>query len=317
MKVVINYQEYSDVEIEKGILKDLPGIEIVESRTRDPVEFISQIRDADGIIIQYVPCPQEVIAAMDRAQVIVRYGIAVESIDLAAAKAKGIRVCNVPSYCLDEVSNHALALILALHRRLLPADQLLRAEKHTLEAIRPIPRLKDCTAGLLGFGHIARRLAEKLQPLFRRVIAYDPFVKPEAMARLGVQSVSLEELFRTSDFISIHVPLTPETRHLVSRELLRAMKPFAFLINTSRGAVVDEAALIQALQEKRIAGAGLDVFETEPLPKDNPLCSLDNVVLTHHIAWYSEGAIQELKETAAMEVLRVLRGEEPLYEVKG
>jgi D-3-phosphoglycerate dehydrogenase len=221
----------------------------------------------------------------------------------------------VPFYCLDEVSNHALALLLALHRRLFTADRLLREGRHDLQRLRPIPRLKDCVAGLVGFGRIARTLATKLQPLARMVMAADPLVSREAMAGAGVEKGELEELFAASDFISVHVPLTAATRGLVSAGLIARMKPTAFLLNTSRGQVVDEAALIAALQERRIAGAGLDVFATEPLPADNALRALDNVILTSHYAWYSEGAIRELKETAAQEVVRVLRGEAPLYAV--
>jgi D-3-phosphoglycerate dehydrogenase len=316
MKVVINYQEYADVEIEKTILRELPGVEIVESHTRKAAEFINEVGDIDAAIIQYAPFNREVIAAAAQCKVVVRYGIAVDTIDLEAAKERGIRVCHVPSYCLDEVSNHALAMMLALNRRLFTADRLLRENRHTLEAIRPIPRLSDATAGLLGFGNIARRLAEKIKPLFAEVMAHDPFVKPEDMATLGVRPVDLPELFQESDYLSLHLPLTESTKHLVSEELISSMKPAAFLINTSRGPVVDEAALIEALKEKRIAGAGLDVFETEPLPEDSPLRSLDNVILTSHYGWYSEGAIRELKETAAREALRVLKGEDPHYEVK-
>ena len=316
MKVVINYQEYADVEIEKAILRELGQVEVVESRTVNPAEFMAEVRDADAAIIQYVPCTREVIAAMSRVRVIVRYGIAVDTIDLPAAQAQGIRVCNVPLYCLDEVSNHALALILALHRRLLVGHRLLREQRHSLEAIRPIPRLNEAAVGLLGFGHIARHLAEKLKPLFGKILAHDPWVMPAEMGAVGVYSARLEELFQKSDFLSVHVPLLPATRHLVSRSLIQLLKPSAFLINTSRGAVVDEAALIEALQARRIAGAGLDVFEAEPLPAASPLRTLDNVILTGHFAWYSEGAIRELKETAAREVVRVLRGEEPRHEVK-
>jgi D-3-phosphoglycerate dehydrogenase len=316
MKVVINYQEYADVEIEKGVLREIPGVEILESHTRNMAEFIQEVRDADAVIIQYVPCTEEVIKAMTRAKVIVRYGIAVDTIDLAAARARGIRVCHVPSYCLDEVSNHALALILALHRRLLVADRLLRENRHQLEKLRPIPRLSEASAGLLGFGNIARCLAEKIKPLVAEIMAHDPFVNPEEMTAQGVRPAGLSELFKGSDFISIHVPFTEGTRRLVNAELIAKMKPLAFLVNTSRGPVVDEAALIEALRENRIAGAGLDVFETEPLPADSPLRSLDNVILTSHVAWYSEGAIKELKETAAREALRVLLGEEPFFEVK-
>jgi D-3-phosphoglycerate dehydrogenase len=315
MKVVINYQEYADVEIEKAVLRQLPGIEIVESHTRSAVEFAEEASDADAAIIQYVPCPKNVISEMTRCKVIVRYGIAVDTIDVAATRERGIRVCNVPFYCLDEVSNHTLAMILALHRKLFDADRLMRENRHKLETLRPIPRLADATAGLVGFGHISRRLAEKMGPLFASVTACDPFVDAKQMAKCGAKKVEIKELFSNSDFITVHVPLQEATRRLVGAELISMMKPTAYLINTSRGAVVDETALIEALKNKKIAGAGLDVFETEPLPAESPLRSLDNVILTGHYAWYSDGAIIELKETAAMEALRVLRGEEPKYEV--
>jgi len=316
MKVVINYQEYADVEIEKAILRQLPGVEIVESRTRDEASFMEVVKDADAVIVQYGPCTTAVVSAMARAKAIVRYGIAVDNVDLAAARKRGIIVSNIPLYCLDEVSNHALAMILALHRRLSAADRLFRENRHHLEALRPIPRLSETTAGLLGFGNIARRLAEKLGPLFAEILSCDPAVGSEEMLTSGVRKVELDELFRKSDFVSVHVPLTPSTRHLVDRRLLSLMKPSAFLVNTSRGAVIDESALVEALQKRQIAGAGLDVFEVEPLSENSPLRSLDNVILTGHVAWYSEGAIRELKETAARETLRVLKGERPLFEVK-
>jgi D-3-phosphoglycerate dehydrogenase len=316
MKVVINYQEYADVEIEKAILRQLPGVEIVESRTRNAADFIPEVRDADAVIVQYAPCPEAVIAAMSRAKVIVRYGIAVDTIDLPAARKRGIIVCHVPSYCLDEVSNHTLALILALHRRLFSADRLFRQNRHRLEALRPIFRLSECTAGLLGFGNIAQRLAQKLKPLLAEIISCDPAVGAEEMSASGVRKVELDELFKKGDFVSVHIPSNPATRHFVNMRLFPLMKPSAFFVNTSRGAVVDESALVDALRKKQIAGAGLDVFETEPLPENSPLRSLDNVILTGHIAWYSEGAIKELKETVAREVFRVLRGEQPFFEVK-
>lgn len=315
MKVIINYQEYEDVEIEKAVLRELPDAEFVESHTRDADEFIEEARDADAAIIQYVPCPKKAIDAMDRLKVIVRYGIAVDTIDVAAARARGVRVCNVPFYCLDEVSNHALAMILALNRKIFTADRMLRENRHRLETLRPIPRLADTTAGLLGFGHISRLLAKKLKPLVGEILAFDPFVGAEEMEKAGAGKAGIEELFSNSDFISVHIPLKEATRRLVGAELISKMKPTAYLINTSRGAVVDEAALIGALKEKRIAGAGLDVFETEPLPAGSPLRSLENVILTSHYSWYSEGAIRELKETAARQALLVLRGEEPEYEV--
>jgi len=316
MRVVINYQEYADVEIEKAVLNELPGIEIVESKTRDSSEFIDEIGDADAAIVQYVNCSKEVITAMNRAKVIVRYGIAFDNIDVAAAKERGIKVSHVPFYCIEEVSNHALALILGLHRKLNISDGLLRQNKYELEAIRPIPRLTECTAGLVGFGHIAKRLAEKIKPLFGDVVSFDPFVSEEAMAENGVRKVELDVLFKESDFVSVHAPINKDTKHLVSGEMISLMKPTAYLINTGRGAVVDESALIEALKEGRIAGVGLDVYENEPLPENSPLRGLNTAIITSHYAWYSEGAIRELKETAAREVLRVLKGEPLEYEVK-
>lgn len=316
MKVVINYQEYADVEVEKKVLQQLPGIEISESHTRKAEEFIPEVRFADGVIAQYAPVNAEVIAAMNCCKVVVRYGIAVDTIDLAAAKKKGIIVCNVPFYCLDEVSNHALALIFALHRKILTGDRLLRDNKYKLQRIQPIPRLADLTLGLVGFGHIPRVISKKAKHLFARILVHDPFVRTHELEQHGVEAVEIEQLFHESDFVSIHAAANPKTRHMVNKKLLSLMKPSAYLINTGRGALVDESALIEILLEKRIAGAGLDVFEIEPLPADSPLLKMDNVILTHHYAWYSEGAIRELKETAAMEVLRVLRGEQPLHEVK-
>jgi len=316
MKVVINYQEYADVEIEKKVLRRLPGLEIVESHSREAKAFAQEVSDADAVIAQYGPLNHEVISAMQRCRVIVRYGIAVDTIDLQAARERGIKVCNVPFYCLDEVSNHALALLLALHRKILTGHQLLRQNQHTLQRLQPIARLSELTLGLVGFGHIPRLLARKAVHMFKSIVVYDPFVRPEELLEHGVQAIGLEDLFRVSDFISIHAPSNPKTRHLVNARLLSLMKPTAYLINTSRGALIDEQALVEVLRERKIAGAGLDVFETEPLPENSPLRECDNVILTHHYAWYSEGAIRELKETAAQEALRVLKGEEPLYEVK-
>jgi D-3-phosphoglycerate dehydrogenase / 2-oxoglutarate reductase len=315
MKITINYQEYADVDIEKAVLCALPGVEIVESHTRDTNEFVNEARDSDAAIIQYVRCPKEAIEAMPHMKVIVRYGIAVDTIDVAAARARGIRVCNVPLYCLDEVSNHSLAMILALHRKLFEANRMIREERHRLETLRPVPRLAEATAGLLGFGHISRLLAKKLKPLVGKILVFDPYVGAKEMEIDGVIKSDIESLFSNSDFVSVHVPLKESTRRLVGAELISRMKPAAYLINTSRGPVVDEPALIEALREKKIAGAGLDVFEKEPLPAESPLRSLDNVILTSHYAWYSEGAIKELKETAARQALLVLRGDEPEFEV--
>jgi D-3-phosphoglycerate dehydrogenase len=315
MKIVINYQEYADVEAEKKVLKGLGEVEVIESRTRDPGEFMAEAAGADGALVQYVPVNEKVIKAMKGCKVIVRYGIAYDNIDVVAARAAGITVCHVPSYCISEVSNHALALILALHRKLFTADRAMRDGSYSLETIRPILRFGKCRAGLVGLGRIAQELALKLRPLVREVWAYDPFVDKSVFGQAGAREKKLDQIFAECDIISVHVPVNKKTRHLVSKEMIGKMKPTACLVNTSRGAVVDEAALAEALRHGKIAGAGLDVFETEPLAADSPLKKLDNVILTGHYAWYSEGAIKELKETAAMEAVRVLKGEAPHHPV--
>ena len=312
MKVIINYQEYSDVEIEKKIIRDaFNGVEIIESRTRNPDEFIQQAQGVQAALVQYVPVNKNVIDALSECRGYVRFGIAYDNIDAAYAAQKGKVVANVPQYCIDEVSNHALSMLLALNRKLVLANRLLLEGNRELAAIRPIRRLKECTVGIVGMGNIGKSLADKLRPLVNKILFYDPFVK----SCRGCEKAGLERIFSDSDYISLNLPLTDETKGLIDRRFLSSMKPNACIINTSRGATVDEQALIELLQQGRLGGAGLDVFAVEPLPPDSPLRKLSNVILTNHIGWYSEDAIVELKETAAKQAVQILKGQRPTFAV--
>ena len=310
MRVVINYQEYADVEVEKGIIRAaFPDTQIVESRTVDEETFLREARGVDVALLQYVPVSARALEALPACRGLIRYGIGYNNIDLAQATARGKWVANVPHYCLDEVSNHALAMILALNRKLLQTDRLVRNQTYHLSAVQPIPRLKGATVGIVGLGHIGRLLADKCQALGVRVLIHDPLVGEHA----GCTWADLARLCAEADYVSLHLPLLPQTRNLFSRERLETMKPGACIINTGRGGTLDESALAELLKSGRLGGAGLDVYAVEPLPADSPLRTLDNVILTSHNAWYSEGAISELKATAAAQVVQVLRGERPTH----
>ena len=316
MKVIINYQEYADVEVEKSVLRELPGVEIVESRTRDVGEFIREARDADAAIIQYVPCPREAIEAMDRARVIVRYGIAVDTIDLAAAAARGIRVCHVPSYCLDEVSNHAITLILALVRKLHHILPNSRKAVWDYKYTKPIYNFRNKTLGILGLGRVGRSLVPKAKGFGMNVSAYDPYVEDDIFALLGVtRRYELEDLLTEADFISIHTPLTPETYHLIDADALSKMKKTAIIVNSARGPIIDEGALCDALDSGTIAAAGIDVLETEPPAADNPLLAKENALVTPHVAWYSEESFEADMIDGMDELQRVLTGKRPRFIV--
>jgi len=240
--------------------------------------------------------------------------IGFDRVDVDAATAHGVSVHNVPDFCVEEVSDQVMAYLLVWARRIIAMREALhRGEWHRREEMRQLPRLAGQTLGLLGFGRIARRVAEKARPFGLRILAHDPYVPAAAGPALGADLVALEDLLARSDYLSIHVPLNAETYHLLDGRSLRAMKSGAFLINTSRGAVVDEEALVQALQQGPLAGAALDVFEQEPLPMDHPLLRLPNVILTPHTGGHSRDSFLEVQRKGMEEVLRLVRGEMPRY----
>ncbi|MEW6082275.1 MAG: C-terminal binding protein [Bacillota bacterium] len=272
-------------------------------------------RDADAVITCYAQITGTVIENMEKCLLISKTGIGVNNIDLAAATRCGIAVTNVPDYCIDEVSDQALAAILCLARKLAFLNDTVKRGNWSFEEHRPIHRLRGSTLGLVGFGQIARALAEKVRPLGLRLVVSDPFVGASTIEEFGAFKVPLEELLRQSDYISLHVPLTPDTRGLIGRHTLGLVKPGAFLINTSRGQLVDESALYEALVTGRLAGAVLDVLERESCDDGNPLFTLDNVIITPHSAFYSEEAVQELRRKVIDESVRVLTGKSPKYLV--
>jgi D-3-phosphoglycerate dehydrogenase len=277
-------------------------------------KVIAACHDADAILIPGQLFPAAVIDRLERCRVLVRYGVGYDVIDVEAASHRGIVVVNIPDFCQPEVANHALALLLDCAKKISRQDRWIRSggwRGGSAPFLRPMGAIHGETIGLIGFGAIAREFQRRLAVMDMRVLAYDPYVKPEVAAALGVELVPLDELLQRSDYVSIHVPLTAGTHKLINAEKLALMKPTAWLINTGRGPVVDEQALIAALQAGQIAGAGLDVFEVEPLPADSPLLSLDNVVMTPHCASYADATFRNLWRRVGEEAALALRGRMP------
>ena len=279
-------------------------------------DILSVARDADGILVCYAKLPPELIGQLTRCKTIGRMGLGVDNIDLPAAKAKGITVTYVPDYCLQEVSDHAMALLLALARKIPLSNKLVQAGRWEMPAVVPIYRLEGRVLGLLGFGNIPRALAPKAKAFGLKVITHDPFVSADHLKALDVESVSFDELCARSDFISVHAPLMEQTRGLVNASAFAKMKSGVMIVNTARGPLIDQQALVAALDSGKVGGAALDVLETEPPPKDFALAGRDNVILTPHTAFYSVDALDELQTKAASDVARVLSGEQPVYPVK-
>jgi len=259
------------------------------------------------------PVTRRVLENLPRCRAVVRYGIGLDNVDLQAATDCGILVAHVLDFCTDEVSNHAIALLLALARRLIPLHRDAAAGRWRQPQAWTLAPVHGQTLGIVGFGNIGQAAARKARAFGLRLLAHDPYGDPGAAEELGAALVPLGELLAESDYVSLHAPLTPGTRHLIGAAELAAMKPSAVLINTSRGPVVDEAALVEALTSGGIAGAGLDVFEEEPLPADSPLCRLENVILTPHVASVSPEAMRRLREEVGRAAADVLRGRRPKY----
>jgi D-3-phosphoglycerate dehydrogenase len=291
------------------------GAEVVQFTEPNSAEAIEIQERADALMVTTPRVTGEMLRRMKRCKLVSRVGTGLDSIDIPAATECGIWVTNVPDYSIDEVSTHAIALLMA-HARGLPL-LFEQAERHDWNqtSVRPLVRLKGQTLGIVGFGRIARAVAVKGLALDLKVLAYDPYVEEAVVRAAGCTPVSLDTLLSESDYISLHSPLTPETRHMIDARALALMKPTAYLINAARGPLIDPDALLAAVREKRIAGAALDVFETEPLPADNPLFHEPNIWVTPHVAWYSEAAKVDMRVRGAEQVVRVLRGEMPTSAV--
>ncbi len=286
-----------------------------DSNATTPDEVREAVAGAQGVLNCYARMPAEVIRDLERCVVIARYGIGLDTIDLDEATRKGIVVTNVPDYCIDEVSDHALALIMSLARGVALLDRRVRSGSWSPSDACPLHRLRGRTIGLVGFGRISRALAAKVAPLGFRVVTTDPFVPDDAVRDAGAEPMTLEELLHDADVVSIHAPLTAESHHLIGKEQIAMMKPGAILVNTSRGPLIDVDALRAALAEGRLGGAGLDVLEVEPPPADDLLLHRDNVIVTPHAAFYSEESLQELQRKAVEQVIEALAGRTPPYSV--
>jgi D-3-phosphoglycerate dehydrogenase len=278
-------------------------------KTEDDV--IRTCGEADVLLVQWAPVTRRVLEALPRVRCIVRYGVGVNNFDLDAARDLGVCAANVPDFCVEEVSDHAMAMILSLCRRMPQDHHQITHGGWGVNALRPIQAPSEMTLGLVSFGKIARRVAAKARVFGFGVVAFDPFVEDRIFSDSQVRRVEFDELLRLSDVISLHCPLIPETTHLINRDAISKMKPDVILINTSRGPVVCEPDLIAALESRRIHSAGLDVFEEEPLPADSPLRRLPNVILTSHAASVSEKAVETLQIKAAEAARDFLDGKRP------
>lgn len=313
-RVLVTDYTWDSTDIEAEALAEA-GAELVVSQTGEESDLLALVADADAILTCFARVPASVIRAGARLQVVGRYGIGVDNIAVDEATRLGIPVTNVPAYCLDEVSDHAMALLLACARKVCLYSSATRRGDWDLGVGAPVHRLRGQTLGIIGLGKIGQTLVPKAQAFGLRVMAYDPIISLETADALGVERVDLNTIFSQADFVSIHAPLTSETRGLVSGERLRQMKSTAVIINTARGPIIDQAALTQALQERWIAGAGLDVYEGESLPSDHPLLRLANVITTPHVAFYSEEALVDLRTLAAGNVAMILSGKRPAWVV--
>jgi D-3-phosphoglycerate dehydrogenase len=291
------------------------GAELIVAETGEEAELLQLAPPVDAILTNWKRVTPAVLDAAPGCRLVSRYGVGVDNIAVDHATRLGIPVTNVPDYCFEEVSDHVMALLLACARRVVKFADDTRQGKWDVKSGRPIPRLRGQTLGLIGFGRNGRAVAPKARGFGMNIIAYDPYASPEAVAPYGAYTDDLGVLLRESDYVSVHVPLVEATRGLINARVLSQMKPTAYLINTARGPVVDEAALAQALQNKQIAGAALDVLVQEPGDPANPLFSFENVIITPHAAFYSEAAIEELQHKATERVVSALRGQTPVSVV--
>ncbi len=297
----------------KALARLDPEYRMAKSANAD--DILAAARDADAILVTYAKLNGELLRQLKNCKAIGRFGLGVDNIDLPAAKELGIAVNYVPDYCLREVSDHAMALLLALARKVTFSNKLVQSGRWEVPPIVPLRRLEGQLLGLVGFGNIPRALAPKAKAFGLKVLTHDPFVASGVLASAGVEGVSFDDLLARSDFISVHAPLLPATRGLMNAAAFAKMKKGSYLINTARGPLVDEPALIAALDSGQLGGAALDVVTTEPLAKDSPLIGRDNVILTPHTAFYSVEALEELQSKCASDVARVLSGETAVYPI--
>lgn len=312
-KAVVCGGSFRDLDCERSILGAI-GVEVVDANHLPVKEVLNVARNADALMTDYFPVDADMIGQLERCKVICRYGIGVDKIDVDAATRAGIIVTRSPDYCVTELADHAIALLLAVSRRLLTYDADVRSGKWMWDS-PGIHRLFGSTLGLVGIGRVGSSVAARAKPIGLRVLAYDPFENEEEIRARGAEPATFERLLAESDLISLHAPLMPSTKNLIGRDELAQMKQGAILVNTARGGLVDQEALVDAIRSGHLGGAGLDVLADEPPDRSDPLLSLPHVVLTPHAGHFSEESLQQVQTEAAEEVVRALTGERLLYAI--
>jgi D-3-phosphoglycerate dehydrogenase / 2-oxoglutarate reductase len=312
LKAVVSDHSFPSLDLQRNVIEPA-GFALCEVQPKCVTEddVIARCGDADALLVQWAPITRRVLQALTKLKGVVRYGVGVDNIDLDAARELRIGIANVPTYCLEEVSNHAMAMMLSLARRIPQDHSSIVHGGWGVGPFLPIPAFLDMTLGLVSFGAIARRVAGKAKAFGFRIVSADPFLDDSVFAQEGVERVEMETLFKSADIISLHCPLVPATTHLIRRETIATMKPGVLIINTSRGAVIREADLVEALGNGKVLAAGLDVYEREPLPAESPLRSMPNVLLTSHSASVSLRAVKALQIKAAESARDFLEGKRP------
>lgn len=316
MKAYALPHEFPDLQTERKILAEI-GVELIEIEDRDPLLMAEQAGGGIALFVQYTLIDEAFIERLERCRIILRYGIGFDNVDVRAAARKGIVVSNVPHYCGSEVAEHTMALMLAAARQLIPVHRGVVDGVWDYMRHRPIGSLSGKVLGLIGCGHIARMVAKRACSFDMRVVGYDPFVPAKLAEEEGIELIEINKLWEISDFLSLHVPLLPETRHLINRNTLALMKDGIIIVNTARGALVHSEDARAGLQSGKIGAIGLDVLEEEPPGEGHPLLGMERAIVTPHCAYYSEQSLPRLQRMAAEEVCRVLRGDPPQSSVNG
>jgi D-3-phosphoglycerate dehydrogenase len=314
--VVLTDYGWPDLSVEHGIFSPL-GINFTAAQCKNEDDVLRLAENADAIITGYAPLSSKVIRFLRRCKIISMNGAGFDNVNVEAATDEGILLVNCPDYCFEEVADHAMAMILSCARGLFQYDRRIRNKIWDYKSAGPRERIRDSVLGLIGFGRVAQAVAARAKSFGMRVVASDPFIPDEFIKAQGVRPVTKQETLAAADYLSIHVPLTKDTHKAIAAEELSCMKRSAFVINASRGPVIDENALYEALKSGIVRGAALDVLEEEPPDFDNPLLSLDNVLVTPHAAFYSEDAMSEVRSRSAQEVVKVFKGELPAHIVNG
>ncbi len=312
LKAVVSDHTFPSLDLERSVIEPA-GFALCEIQPKCVTEddVIARCGDAEALLVQWAPITRRAMQSLTKLKGVVRYGVGVDNIDLDAARELRIGVANVPTYCLEEVSNHAMAMMLSLARRIPQDHSSIVHGGWGVGPFLPLPAFLDMTLGLVSFGAIARRVARKARAFGFRIVAADPFLDDSVFAQEGVERVDMETLLKSADIISLHCPLVPATTHLIRRETIATMKPGVLIINTARGAVIREADLVEALANGRVLAAGLDVYEREPLPADSPLRTMRNVLLTSHAASVSLRSVEALQIKAAESARDFLAGKRP------